>query len=98
MPIMDGMVASTKIFQFLKSQLDQEKQLPTTIFAVTAYTDVGRKNECKRIGIKEVYNKPLKFKNLHKIMWLDFYNLDLSEYKEVYMKHFNKPYLEINKN
>lgn len=41
-----------------------------------------------------MYNKPLLFPSVHKIMWLDFYQIGIDKYKKVYEDHFKQSYEE----
>jgi CheY-like chemotaxis protein len=107
MPVMNGINATREILEYLKNQLvknhqdvpmsrNDEDQEPTRIVALTANSDDKTNLDCKNVGMKAVYNKPMQFETLHHIMWLDFFRLPLNEYKTVYQNHFKKPLIMEN--
>ena len=87
MPVMDGIEATKRIFEFLRTQ---QRQALTQIVAVTAYTDEQTKSACLSAGMKAIYNKPMPFASLHRTMWLDCFRIEASEYPAVYREHFGK--------
>lgn len=98
-------VLSKDLLNRLEIELNQEDNLAsqsmlrsndnrelTHIVALTSYTNEKTINDCKRVGIKKVINKPLSYKTLHKVMWKHYFRVDLEEYKPYYKIAFNKTY------
>ena len=46
------------------------------------------------MGITEVFNKPMAFEHLHKLIWMDFCGSSLEEYKRMYEEKFKRQYVE----
>ena len=68
MPVMDGIQASKLITRALNKLMDKGEQELTHIVALTAFSNAKLKEECKAVGIKKVYNKPLNLDMLNEIM------------------------------
>ena len=61
MPEMDGKEASKRILSHVQKAIqDGEEEELTHIVALTSFTNEKNIEECLSIGIKKVYNKPLK--------------------------------------
>ena len=90
MPVMDGITSARKITQLT---CDSET---TSIFAVTAYTDQNTKSECLAAGMKGVYNKPMQFKDVHRIMWLHHHRVGHEEYQDIFIEQFRMSSALIN--
>ena len=58
MPIMDGIKATQEI---LKAVAESQDPPQLKIVALTAYQGNEVKADCVRVGLKEVYNKPMAF-------------------------------------
>jgi CheY-like chemotaxis protein len=54
------------------------------IVALTSYTNEKVIEECLLVGMKEVLNKPLDFKTLHRVMWKYFHRVDPEKYNVIY--------------
>ena len=87
---MDGITSTKEIYKAIKtfndslSSLSQESIIKTKIVALTAYQDQNTQKECKAVGITEVYNKPMPFEQLHKLIWMDFKGVSVEEYRVVF--------------
>ena len=69
MPIMDGIEASSQIMNLMKDEKDL-----THIVALTSYTN--KREACKQAGIKDMFNKPIKAKELHSVINQHFFRED----------------------
>ena len=56
----------------------------TKIVALTSYTNEKVKQDCYDAGIKEVFNKPINYTSLHRIMWMYFFRIPTKEYSKLY--------------
>ena len=75
MPVMGGVEASRKIMNLVKEVENKENlRVNTSIFALTAFTNQKSKDECTQAGILDVFNKPLNYNTLHRVMWIYFYH------------------------
>ena len=88
MPVMGGIDSSREI---LKIAGDEPL---TSIVALTSYTNEKVKEECLSIGMKEVIDKPLSYKTLHRIIHKFYFEIDLPLYKVVYKDNFNESFEE----
>ena len=70
MPVMGGIEASKHINSL------QEQQELAHIVALTAFTNKKTGEDCMNVGIKTILNKPLVYKDLHKIVWKHFYRIE----------------------
>ena len=71
MPVMGGIDSSREILKIAGNE-------PlTTIVALTSYTNANVKEECLKIGMKEVIHKPLSYKTLHRIIHKFYFEIDL---------------------
>ena len=77
MPVMDGIVATKEIWRAInnynRSVTEQEHMLKPKIVALTAYQDKKTVSECKQVGLKEIYNKPMEFEKLSELIRADFF-------------------------
>ena len=81
MPVMNGITAAQTISDHIRLNTKEgEQPVQTAIYAVTAYTDQKTKEDCVAAGMKAVFNKPMEFKHLQRIMWTDFYGLPEAEW------------------
>ena len=69
-----------------------QKKVLTSIFALTAFTGEEQKKECALIGMKKVLAKPLKFEQLHEVMWKYFFDVSEIDYPAIYQQQFNKEF------
>ena len=84
MPVMGGVEASRKIMSLVKEvENDYNKRINTSIFALTAFTNKKSQDECTNAGIIDVFNKPLNYNTLHRVMWVYFYHKKQSEYLDI---------------
>ena len=70
------------------------KEKITTIVALTSFTTNSVKQECYEAGIVKVINKPLLFKQLHKVMWQYYFRVPKDDYLKIYKNQFNVSYQE----
>ena len=68
MPVMDGFDSTTAILKLEKEHRGDEGEELTHIVALTSYSTLAVKNRCLKIGMKGLYNKPLKHTQLKTIM------------------------------
>ena len=86
MPIMSGQDASRHILEL------QGEQDLTRIVALTAFTNSKTHEECGIIGIKKLIKKPLSYQDLHSVMHLHFFRMELNEYKLLHKSVFDEEY------
>ena len=73
MPVMGGEEATAEILKLMPKPKLGEMAL-THIVACTSFTSQTVKEECLKVGMKEVYTKPVKFQtHLKEIMEKHFY-------------------------
>ena len=82
MPVMGGLEASKLILEM------QRDQALTSIVMLTAHTNQDLVEECSSMGINTVISKPLSFVRLHPVMYLNFYQMDLQEFKMLFKERF----------
>ena len=70
MPGLDGFQTTTKILKLLKKQ----KKTPCSIVALTSNYGEGTKESAKKVGMKEVVNKPINSENLNRVLYKYYYN------------------------
>jgi len=81
MPIKDGYEASKEILQLEKNLNKMALKDETTknekceIIALTSFSDKTTNDICKKIGMKEVLNKPISFNELLRIVLMYVFNL-----------------------
>ena len=72
MPVMDGIVATREIWkainEYNQSLSDKEHVIKPKIVALTAYQDKNTVSECRKVGLVEIYNKPMEFERLSELM------------------------------
>ena len=101
MPVMDGITATAEILKALKKHNDsldsteQDKSLSCKIVALTAYQDQNTKSECHKVGLTQIFNKPMPFESLHELMWLDFFQIEKQEYAALFEQKFKRQYLKL---
>ena len=88
MPVMGGIEASKLI-----NEMQKDEEL-AHIVALTAFTNKKSIAECHNVGIKSVLNKPLNYKELHKVMWKHYFRVETKEYPGIYKKEFKNTYVE----
>ena len=75
MPIMDGKEASSLINREQKKVMVQGDGEVTHIVARTSFSNKALKEECMAVGMKKVYNKPLKLIMLQEMMHNHFFRV-----------------------
>ena len=101
MPVMDGITATAEILKALKQHNDrlnsaeQDKRLSCKIVALTAYQDQKTKSECHKVGLTQIFNKPMPFESLHELMWLDFFQIEKQEYEALLEEKFKRRYSKL---
>jgi len=70
MPVMDGLTASKIITTRIKNS---SKPTATSIVAVTAYTGQDIEEECKRVNMEQMLNKPVDIAELISVMQKHFF-------------------------
>lgn len=80
MPIMNGIDATKLILQCMRSYMVKNKLKidPTHVVALTSYSNKAK--ACEDAGFTNIYNKPLKFKDLHRIIWTHHYRVSKNRY------------------
>ena len=88
MPIMNGIDATILILEQMRTYMAQKKVKddPTHVVALTSYSNKAK--ACEDAGFVKLYNKPLKFKDLHRIIWTHHYRVTNSRYNELYNLRF----------
>ena len=96
MPIMNGIVSAEGIFKAIANhnltKADADKIPAPKVVALTAYQGEGVRADCLRVGMSEVYNKPMAFEELHGLIWRDFFSIGEDEYKEKFFEQFEREY------
>lgn len=66
-----------------KNNVEEEM---THIIALTSYTN--KDQECKDAGMKNLFNKPVRFKDLFKVVWRNHYRVSSEDYRHKYEQRF----------
>jgi CheY-like chemotaxis protein len=88
MPIKDGYEASKEIFQIKNNlkKIGEKDEVKINnkceIIALTSFSDYQTFEICKRIGMKEVINKPINYKELHRIVLMHAFDLRIEQYNQ----------------
>ena len=59
---------------------------PTQVVALTSYSNKAK--ACEDAGFTNIYNKPLKFTDLHRIIWTHHYRVTNTRYDQLYNLRF----------
>ena len=80
MPVMDGFEATERILEYQKEHHHGPPNSQCDIIALTSNTDNVTLDRCKKIGFKEVLNKPLEFESLKRLACIYHYKMTQEEY------------------
>ena len=77
---MDGFESTQKILEVFKNNKHKSGGCEVNIVGLSSYTNTDVINRCLKIGMKEVFHKPLKFDELKRLVLMYHYGLTREQF------------------
>lgn len=86
---MDGYEATTKILEVFNKNRQITGGQECTIVGLTSHTNQNVIDRCLKIGMKEVFHKPLKFDELKRLVFTYHYGLTRDQFDRYIVQEQN---------